>query len=253
MIFDRYASYYDAFYKTKRYDKECKFLETLFARYMSYRPKTILDLGCGTGNHMIPLLKRGYQVTGADSSPAMLTIAQEKINKAGEQAELIRASLQSFDRRRKFDVIICMFSVMDYIIKDQHLKNTFQNVMRHMKKSSLFIFDFWNTSAVENYYSPQKRQIFHEGNKTIERSSITRIKPIKNICEVQYTCRMKENGHWQKSFKERHVVRYFTIREIISLLLQAKMKILVFCPFMNLYGKIRKSTWDITVVAQKIN
>ena len=252
MIFNRYAGYYDTFYKTKEYDKECKFLEALCAQYLPYKPKTILDLGCGTGNHMIPLLKRGYRVTGIDHSPVMLTIAQEKLKKINKKADLIRAPLQSFNLQKKFDVIICMFSVLDYLVKDRHLKNTLQNVVRHMAKKSLFIFDFWNASAVENFYSPRRRKIFHDGHKTIERSSRTKIDPTKNLCAVQYTCRTKENGRWEKIFREKHTLRYFAIREIFALLLKENMKVVATCPFMNFKGQIRKSTWDVTVVAEKI-
>ncbi len=40
--------------------------------------RTVLDAGCGTGRVAIELARRGYQVTGADSDPRMLTTAQAK-------------------------------------------------------------------------------------------------------------------------------------------------------------------------------
>ena len=38
----------------------------------------LLDLACGTGESLLPFLRRGYEVTGCDLSPAMLDLAREK-------------------------------------------------------------------------------------------------------------------------------------------------------------------------------
>ena len=40
--------------------------------------RTVLDAGCGTGRVGIELARRGYDVTGVDSDPEMLTTAQAK-------------------------------------------------------------------------------------------------------------------------------------------------------------------------------
>lgn len=40
--------------------------------------RTVLDAGCGTGRVGIELARRGYDVTGVDSDPQMLTTAQAK-------------------------------------------------------------------------------------------------------------------------------------------------------------------------------
>ena len=40
--------------------------------------RTVLDAGCGTGRVGIELARRGYDVTGVDSDPEMLTTAQVK-------------------------------------------------------------------------------------------------------------------------------------------------------------------------------
>ena len=39
----------------------------------------ILDIGCGTGEHTLELLKKGYKVTGVDLSNEMLKIAKKKL------------------------------------------------------------------------------------------------------------------------------------------------------------------------------
>ena len=62
-----YASAYDAMYAEKDYEGEVDLLEAAFERFGS-RVESVLDLGCGTGNHLAPLARRGYEVAGVDRS-----------------------------------------------------------------------------------------------------------------------------------------------------------------------------------------
>ena len=184
-VFNRYAAYYDLFYRRKNYKKECEFLENIFQRYAPSKPKTILDLGCGTGGHMIPLAQKGYRMTGVDRSPGMLQLAQEKFRRMGLKARFREDNLPSFQLGAKFDAVISMFSVMDYLVKDRDLQETLERVREHMKARSIFVFDFWNAAAVEQFYSPRKRQTWRLGNRILERTSCTKLLPKKQLCEVR--------------------------------------------------------------------
>ena len=50
-----YADAYDLLYQDKDYDAECDLIESLFKNYGESGIKSVLDLGCGTGNHAVPL------------------------------------------------------------------------------------------------------------------------------------------------------------------------------------------------------
>jgi len=115
MVFGQYAQYYDTIYKKKNYQEECAYLRKLFRKHSHNEVKTILDLGCGTANHMIPLIKKGHTLTGIDASPQMLKMATQKLDNSNLKADLHRAKLQSFHLGRKFDAVLCLFSVIDYI------------------------------------------------------------------------------------------------------------------------------------------
>jgi len=73
-----YAAAYDSFYAAKDYEAECRLLERVFEKYGAKPVRRILDLGCGTGGHAIPLARRGYTVVGIDRSEAMLVAAKAK-------------------------------------------------------------------------------------------------------------------------------------------------------------------------------
>lgn len=53
------ARIYDLIYEDKDYEGECDFIGEIFQRFSSHPVETILDGGCGTGGHVIPLARRG--------------------------------------------------------------------------------------------------------------------------------------------------------------------------------------------------
>lgn len=251
MIFNRYARYYDIFYKNKRYKKEIVYLEQLFKKYRKAKTRTILDVGCGTANHMIPLIENGYRVTGVDVSPQMLKIAAQKLHQRGFKADLIAQNSQAFTINRKFDAVVCLFSVINYAAANGDLLRTLKNISAHMKKGSIFILDFWNANAVENYYSPRKTKDFHKNGINVERHSTTKIDPSQKRCEVHYICTLRQNGRVMNKDEEKHVLKYFSIEEMKDYLARAGLKVVDTHPFLNLGGKIRKDSWDVTAVARK--
>ncbi|MFA4946740.1 MAG: class I SAM-dependent methyltransferase [Candidatus Micrarchaeia archaeon] len=54
------------------------------------REKTnrVLDLGCGSGRNLLPLVEAGFQVTGTDNSSALLEFTRKRLEERGLNAEL---------------------------------------------------------------------------------------------------------------------------------------------------------------------
>jgi len=81
---------------------------TLLKASLPVPPLTILDIGCGTGSLTILLSELGYAVTGADFSPEMIKLAEEKATHAGYTIpfHIMDASNPNFTPQQ-FDVIVC--------------------------------------------------------------------------------------------------------------------------------------------------
>lgn len=73
-----YSAVYDSLYHDKDYEGECNLVERLLGAHGKEGLLRLLDLGCGTGNHTLPLARRGHRVTGIDRSPGMLARARVK-------------------------------------------------------------------------------------------------------------------------------------------------------------------------------
>jgi predicted TPR repeat methyltransferase len=52
-VFKDYADFYDSLYEDKNYQEECNFVKHVFETYSEKKVNSILDLGCGTGSHVL--------------------------------------------------------------------------------------------------------------------------------------------------------------------------------------------------------
>ena len=68
----------------------------------------LLDVGCGTGRHSVPLAALGLQVTGVDLSAQMLAGARERARREGVEVELLEADARSLPPMAPFDAAICL-------------------------------------------------------------------------------------------------------------------------------------------------
>jgi SAM-dependent methyltransferase len=84
-------------------------LEYSFHLLGDVRGKTVLDLGCGTGENLIPLIERGARVIGIDISAELISLAQERLVRSGLQATLqVGSAYETGLPDASVDVIFCM-------------------------------------------------------------------------------------------------------------------------------------------------
>ena len=115
-----YADAYDLLYEEKDYLAECDLLESLFQTYGVGPINRIIDLGCGTGNHAIPLASRGYQLTGVDRSVNMLSQAEKKARASSGSGNVSFecGDVCTVDLGQTFDASIMMFAVLGYQLQN---------------------------------------------------------------------------------------------------------------------------------------
>jgi SAM-dependent methyltransferase len=78
----------------------------------------VLDVGCGTGKSLLPLVRRGYDGAGCDLSPAMLSRARSAL----PEVPLHRADMRALPRSiGVFDWITCLDDALNYLLGDDDL------------------------------------------------------------------------------------------------------------------------------------
>ncbi len=104
-FFDGYADRYDDEVFTKNTEAEVAFI---LEQAAPPEGGAILDLGCGTGRHAVPLAAHGFRVTGVDISGGMLEVARRRAEAAGVEVELVCCDAAGFARPEAFDAVVCL-------------------------------------------------------------------------------------------------------------------------------------------------
>lgn len=102
---------------------------------------SVLDLGCGTGRMLVPLLQAGLEATGLDLSADMLAQARQKIARLPEDAQkrarVVKGDMRRFQLDRTFDAVVIPFrSFMHLASPDDH-RSALATIRDHLAPGGL--------------------------------------------------------------------------------------------------------------------
>ena len=252
MVFEKYADYYDTFYAEKDYEAECDFLEKILQGHATRPVRHILDLGCGTGGHALPLARRGYSLTGVDRAPGMLELAREKAGRAGLAVDFVEGDLRQVDVGRTFDAVISMFAVMSYQTTNRDLANAIRTARRHLEPGGLFVFDAWFGPAVLTERPMDRYRIVESGHERIVRFAHPELDLVAQTVKVNYKVLCLRGARVVDEVDEVHVMRFLFAQEIIGFLEAEGFRLSNMCPFMELDRPLTERDWNMTVVAEGV-
>jgi SAM-dependent methyltransferase len=101
------------------------------------RQARVLDLCCGTGNLASRLSDCGYQVTGIDTSTAMLDRARRKL----PQATFIQEDARCVQLHQRFHAAFCTFNALAHFGSPEDLYRVFSAVHDSIAAGGFFLFD----------------------------------------------------------------------------------------------------------------
>lgn len=149
LAYEQLAPYYDLFMRP--YDNE-RWLANLeaIAQEHGLEGKRLLDVACGTGRSFVPMLKRGYEVSACDISPAMVAEARHI---AGEQAELFVADMRELPGVGEFDLITCLDDSLNYLLSDADLERALESMAQNLRPGGVLVFDLNSALVYKRLFS----------------------------------------------------------------------------------------------------
>lgn len=149
--YDAWAPVYDEFNQGYLYERwTARLLEK--AEEAGVGGTRLLDIACGTGLSFIPMLDRGWTVTGCDISPAMLDIARGKV---GDRAELLEADMRELPDLGEFDLIWAVNDPLNYLLDIEELEATFEGIRRNLAEDGIALFDVNTLNLYRTFFSKE--------------------------------------------------------------------------------------------------
>jgi SAM-dependent methyltransferase len=204
------AKFYDVVWGKYDYDEDVKFLNGLFRKH---KCRSIIDTGCGTGNHSLRLSKLGYKVTGVDISPSMLRIARKKNGQS--RVRFVHGDMRKLgkviSRGQKFDAAICLGQVFYHLQTDKDLHSFLIGLHKLLKRNGLFVFSARNAKKINEKYLNVLRldHIINEEKLQLAIFSCNSMdSQDQNIMMWRPIYILKENGKMDLQIRE-HRLRWF--------------------------------------------
>jgi SAM-dependent methyltransferase len=125
----------------------------------------LFDVACGTGKSFLPMLPRGWQVTGCDLSPAMLALAREK---AGDSVALSVADMRELPKLGEFDLVWALDDAINYLLSGEELEDALGGMRENLADDGLLLFDVNELLVYRTFYA-ETSVVEREGRRLVWR------------------------------------------------------------------------------------
>ena len=166
MIYDLLAPIYDKVNEDISYPAWADFIEKIIDKYYTPQaPSLVLDLGCGTGKMTLELARRGYDMTGVDSSVEMLNRAKDTADELGfsEKILWLCQDMCEFELYGTVDVTVSCLDCINHLTSTKSLTKCFSLVHNYLIPDGLFVFDINGKHKFENVYADNSYVIEDDG------------------------------------------------------------------------------------------
>lgn len=140
-FYEEIAEYYDYIFPFNR--EQIKFVKGSLIE--PYHNKKILDIGCGTGDLVLALLKEGFDVTGIDSDQAMI---QKAANKTTDNpvvfTQMDMKDMTGHFNPSSFDAVLCFGNTLVHLAGMQEIEKVCKEVKRILKPNGKFLIQILN-------------------------------------------------------------------------------------------------------------
>lgn len=207
--FERYAALYDGFYRDRGYEEEVDAVVALLEEQPEL-PKTVLDLGCGTGGHLEIFARRGYRATGVERSAAMLECAKRRLG--DEPVRLVHADARYVRLDQRFGAVASLFHVLSYQERDEDVIALMRTAAVHALGP--VVIDFWYGPGVLGQGLECREARSEDSDRRVTRRASPTHHAEKRLVDVRYDFSILLGSGEERRFSETHRMRYFFDDEI---------------------------------------
>ena len=197
------AASYDRLTNDVDYEATVAFYQQILDRE-GLKPRTCVDLACGTGSVTAILARKGLDVVGVDMSEDMLTQAFQKVQDMENPPRFVCQMLQQLRLPRAVDLAVCALDSLDYITDPEDCRRAIRRIYKCLNPGGIFIFDVNTPEKLR----AMDGQVFLDEDDDVYCVWRGEFDEESNICSYGMDIFQREGDCWYRSFEEHREYAY---------------------------------------------
>jgi len=198
-----------------------------YLRYAEEAKGPILEPMCGTGRFLIPLLKKGYAVTGFDYSPDMLKACRKKCKELGLTTTLLEATFETFSSHSIYHLIFIPSGSFGHLITLEEVSQALTFITDSLHTGGKFVFEIETLKTIREPQGVWRgRWVNKPDGSKIVLNVLSQFNPTSRVETGLFRYELWEQNTISQTEVEVYHVRCYEPVEIEHLLKQHGLKVL---------------------------
>lgn len=198
-----------------------------YLRYAEEAQGPILEPMCGTGRYLIPLLEKGYAVTGFDCSSHMLDVCRKKCKERGLSTTLLEATFETFTLQSTYNLIFIPSGSFSLLTNPEQISQALTFIAGRLNSGGKFVFEI---ETLGNIREPQEvwrgKWVNKPDGSKIVLNVLSQFDPATQIETGLFRYELWEKNEISQTEVEVFHVRHYQPAEIEQLIKQHGLKVL---------------------------
>lgn len=206
------AAAYDRFFGAEPY-----FDQAFYAARLTAAGGPALELACGTGRLLLPLLRDGFIVEGLDTSPDMLDILRRKAAGLRLQPTLYQRPMQDFHLPDRFAAIFCAVNSFQILVRDEEIAAALGCCLAALRPGGELILTVADRPARWTRRWRERRRVTLDDGAGVVIHDRTAAHPTAPCWRLDLRWRIRRGGHTEE-FVQPFELRDYGLTDLPALL-----------------------------------
>ncbi len=198
-----------------------------FSEFARHEVREVLEVGCGLGGLLIPLLRRGLWVTGLDVEPEAVAACRRRLAAHNLSTRVMHGDLRTLVADADYDAVLLMRGLVSLLEVEGEQLDALRRVRRALRPGGVLILDHRNLLALWPVFG---RKLLRTGTladgRRFELGRQASVASYEGRVYERRWVRFEAEGGEAQVFVQHDNLRVTTVSETVALLRHAGFEIL---------------------------